>query len=428
MGNLRAGVAKKEITPPIGTYLSGYIRRFGSSTGIHDPLWASILWVTDGNDQVLFISLDVMNISEGFSSQAKAVIAQETGIAEGNILMAAIHTHSAPGIHIFRDGSIRDIKWEKEVLRTLVEGSKEARRRSQKALFGAATGQATIGTNRRKSGGSVDPQLTMAGFFEESKQLFALIANYGCHPVVLAEDNLLISADYVGYFRSQLEKSFTSEVTTLFFTGATGDVDPVERGSFQAAEKLAEVLSNEARQLISKMKFQSDTQIKTGRIKLEIPYDWIPSADEADKIYNENLFAYRDALKNNDKVEAKIRKAFLLWAEELKKCVLDRKLPGSIECELQALKLGEAVFLAFPFELFSSLSLELRRSSGIECLFLAGYANGYQGYLPDDRSFREGGYEIEDSFKYTGLLVFSAQGGNAFLEKALTLLEKVGRG
>lgn len=425
MANLRAGVSKKEITPPVGTDLSGYIRRFGSSTGIHDPLWANILWVANGNDQVLFISMDVMNFSEEFSERAKASLAEETNIAKDNILLAAIHTHSAPGIHIFRDGSKRDTKWEDRVLHALVDGSKEATQRPKKALFGTGMEQASIGYNRRKPGGSVDPSLTLAGFFAENKELFSLMANYGCHPVVLAEDNLLISADYVGYFRKQLGKFFASDITTLFFTGATGDVDPKERGSFLIAEKLAGILSAKARHIIRQMKPQSNGDIKTGQISLKIPFGWIPSADEAEKICEENTSAYRKALEKGNREEAKIRKAFFLWAEDLRNRALKRTLPDSLECELQAIKLGEAVFLAFPLELFSSLSLELRRLSGIECLFLVGYANGYHGYLADDKSAKEGGYEIEEAFKYSGLLPFSAEAGNIFLERSLALLQKM---
>lgn len=425
MGNLRAGVSKMEITPPVGTDLSGYIRRFGSSTGIHDPLWANILWVANGNDQVLFISMDVMNFSEEFSERAKAALAEETNIAKDNILLAAIHTHSAPGIHIFRDGSKRDTKWEDRVLHVLVNGSKEATQRPKKALFATGTGQASIGYNRRKPGGAVDPSLTLAGLFTENEELFSLIANYGCHPVVLAEDNLHISADYVGYFRDQLGKLFAPDITTLFFTGATGDVDPIERGSFPVAEKLAGILSGEARQLIGQMKLQSDSDIKTGQTSLKIPFGWIPSADEAEKICGENTSAYRKALEKGNREDAKIRKAFLLWAEDLRNRALKRTLPDSLECELQAIRIGEAVFLAFPFELFSSLSLELRRLSGIECLFLVGYANGYHGYLADDESVREGGYEIKDAFKYTALLPFSDQAGNIFLERSLALLQKM---
>jgi neutral ceramidase len=426
MGNLSVGVSKKDITPPVGTDLSGYIRRFGRSSGIHDPLLANILWVTNGQDQVLLTSLDVMNINHEFSSRAKAAISEEMGIAKKNILLAAIHTHSAPGIHIFRDDSKRDNNWEEKVLHALVSGSTEARRRSKKALIGTGTGQAYIGCDRRKSGEKIDPFLTVIGFFDKNEKPFALIANYGCHPVVLTEDNLLISADYVGYFRSQLKKSLSSEVTTLFFTGAAGNVDPIERGSFQLAERLAGILSGEVIKIIKKMKLQSWAEIKTAQIRIDIPYGWIPAKDEAEKAHREGQLAYRNALEKGDREETKIQKAFLLWAEELRKKARKGKLPASLECDLQAVKLAEAVFLAFPFELFSSLSLALRRLSGLEDLFLVAYANGYEGYLADERSIRAGGYEIEEAFKYTGLLPFSAQGGKIFLNKALSLLGMLG--
>lgn len=426
MGRFRAGVWKTDITPAKGTDLSGYIRRFGSSTSVHDPLWASVLWVSDGNAEVLFVALDVMNMSEEFSARAKEVTAEETGIAKNDIFIAAIHTHSAPGIHVFRDLSHRSIQWEERVLRAVADGAKEARKRSQKALLGTGTGRATIGYNRNKFREGIDPSLTLAGFFDESGDPFSLVANYGCHPVVLAEDNLLISADYVGYFRDQVGNLFTPEITTLFFTGAAGDVDPIERGSFQAAEKLAMVLSEEAKKALDRMKRKSSGEIKTRGIRFKIPYGWFPSAEEAEKTYEKHLTAYRRALKKGDKKEAKIQKAFLLWAEELRGAVLTGRLPDSLECELQAAKLGEAFFLAFPFELFSSLAMELRKRIGMPCLFLVGYANGYHGYLADGGAVRRGGYEIEEAFKYTGLLPFSEEAGALFLEKALTLLGRVG--
>lgn len=428
MGSLRAGVSKTDITPDLGTHLSGYIRRFGLSKGVHDPLRATSLWVSDENDEILFVSLDVMNMSEDFAARAKEVIAGESWMREDDILIAAIHTHSAPGIHVFRDGSERNAEWEERVLGAVADGVREARQRSKKASLGTGTGRAAIGYNRHKTGGAVDPTLTMAGFFDDRGAPFSLVANYGCHPVVLAEDNLHISADYVGYFRDQLEVSFSTEVISLFFTGATGDVDPVERGSFQAAEGLAGVLSGEAMRVLSRMKRQAGGAIKTSRSRLRIPYGWLPSVEDAEKTYEKSLSAYRQALEEGDNKEVKIRKAFLLWAEDLRKTVKERDLPDFLECDLQAVKLGEAVFLAFPFELFASLSLELRKRCEVPCLFLVGYANGYHGYLGDEAAVREGGYETEMAFKYTGLLPFSAEAGSLFLEKALALCEIVSTG
>jgi len=217
MGVLKAGVSKREITPSLGIDLSGYIRRFGRSSGVHDPLWASFLWVEDGNQAVLLISLDVLSISEEVTAQAKIAISKGLDVAKENICLAAIHTHSAPGMHFFRDGSKKDKNWEKRVLDILFDGSKEARQKSKKAFMGTGTGQSYIGYNRRKIGKGIDANLTLACFTDEEKQPFCVVANYGCHPVVLEEDNLFISADYVGYFRDQLSRSFAADIVTLFF-------------------------------------------------------------------------------------------------------------------------------------------------------------------------------------------------------------------
>ncbi len=425
MGNLRIGAVRKEITPSVGIDLSGYIRRFGSSEGIHDPLWANFLWVENGIDHVLLISLDVLNISEEFSLRAKAGISEELNIEKNSILIASTHTHSAPGIHLFRSGVRRDKTWEEKVLHTLITGSKEALKRIKKAFLGIGTSQVTLGKNRRKEEGTTDPCFSLACFLDERDIPMAILANYGCHPVVLDEENLLVSADYIGYFRHHLNNLFSSNITTLFFTGATGNVDPIERGSFAAADKLGKKLAREAVNLIKNVKLKSSISIKTEKETLRIPYGWIPSSQEAEKVYEDSLSLYEEAKKKGNREDIKIKKAFLLWAEDVRKKALDNQLPSYLNCELQCIKLENAVFLAFPFELFSSISLLLRDKSSIENLFMLGYANGYYGYLPDEASFFEGGYEIEEAFKYWGLLPLSSQAGSLFLERALSLIEKV---
>ncbi|MCK4815639.1 hypothetical protein KA005_07710 [bacterium] len=353
MGVLKAGAAKREITPPLGTDLFGYIRRFGSSSGVHDPLWASFLWVENGGRAVLLISLDVLNFSEEFATQAKAAISEGMDVAKENICVAAIHTHSAPGMHFFRNGGKRDKNWEYRLLAVLVDGSKEARQNSRKALMGTGTGQALIGYNRRNSGKDIDSNLTLTCFTDEEKQPFCFVANYGCHPVVLKEDNLLISADYVGYFRDQLSSMFSADIVTLFFSGAAGDVDPIKRGSFALAEKLAGILFKEARALIENMHWESSGDIRIERINLVLPYEKIPTQEEAEKTYEEYHSLYRRALEKGNRTAIKIQRALLLWADDLKKAVRGQKLADFLECELQCLKIGDSILLAFPFELFS---------------------------------------------------------------------------
>ena len=77
MGRIRAGAVRKEITPPVGVDLFGYILRFGSSRGVHDPLWAHFLWVEDGKNKVLLISLDILYMSPEFSFQVREAVSRE---------------------------------------------------------------------------------------------------------------------------------------------------------------------------------------------------------------------------------------------------------------------------------------------------------------------------------------------------------------
>jgi hypothetical protein len=53
-----------------------------------------------------------------------------------------------------------------------------------------------------------------------------------------------------------------------------------------------------------------------------------------------------------------------------------------VHCEIQALRLGEALIVAVPGELFCQFGLDLKAASPAPITFIAGYANGYVGYLP----------------------------------------------
>ena len=424
-GRLRIGAARKEITPPLPANLSGYIRRFGKATQVHDPLLAHLLLIDNGINNILLISLDILFLSCELSSRLRQAISDELNMATKNILIAAIHTHSSPGIHTFRDESIRDKTWEEEVFQTLVKGAAEAGQQMEEASIGIGLGSSYIGRNRRKAGGPLDSNFPLICFFDEQGHPLAVIANYGCHPVVLDEKNLLITADYVHYFRKSLSQQLSSDILTLFFTGASGDIDPRERGSFSIAERLGLELADEALKIISKMETRTDIAIEVKETSFKIPYGWFPDIQEAKKVYESTHQKYEEAMRSGSRESRKIQKAFLLWAEELREKALKNELPKYLECPLQCLKLGEAVLLAFPFELFSSVSLSLREKSAVEHLFMVGYANGYSGYLPDGRSIREGGYEIEEAFKYVGILPFSSEAEELFLEKALALIESL---
>jgi hypothetical protein len=58
-------------------------------------LHARCLVLDDGTTRLAFVVCDALNISRVVSDRAKRLIEQETGLPGGNVITAAVHTHSA---------------------------------------------------------------------------------------------------------------------------------------------------------------------------------------------------------------------------------------------------------------------------------------------------------------------------------------------
>ncbi|MCX7825574.1 MAG: neutral/alkaline non-lysosomal ceramidase N-terminal domain-containing protein, partial [Verrucomicrobiae bacterium] len=94
--SLQAGCAVRDITPTKPSFLVGYPHVARISTGVHDPLLASALYLADGETTLLLIGLDILFISQRSTAICREAISRATGIPAGNILISASHTHSGP--------------------------------------------------------------------------------------------------------------------------------------------------------------------------------------------------------------------------------------------------------------------------------------------------------------------------------------------
>jgi predicted dinucleotide-binding enzyme len=70
-----------------------------------------------------------------------------------------------------------------------------------------------------------------------------------------------------------------------------------------------------------------------------------------------------------------------------------QQAPKEVSVPLQALRIGDLVIAAIPFETFAETGLELKDSSPFPATFTIELANGSFGYLPTPRQHRLGGYE-----------------------------------
>ena len=63
------------------------------------------------------------------------------------------------------------------------------------------------------------------------------------------------------------------------------------------------------------------------------------------------------------------------------------------EVEIQALRIGDAVFVAVPGEYFVEWGLEIKKWSPMPFTIIAELANDWFGYIPTWEALRRGGYE-----------------------------------
>jgi hypothetical protein len=93
--SLHVGLAKVDITPPLGYPMSGYYYGRGA-TGILDPLHAKAFVLHQGPAEAAIVVCDLIGISADLCQMVRQRASVETGIPAANIMLAATHCHTGP--------------------------------------------------------------------------------------------------------------------------------------------------------------------------------------------------------------------------------------------------------------------------------------------------------------------------------------------
>lgn len=79
--DLKAGVARVEVTPPVGSLMYGYgARGTNVSTGVRDPLFAKALVLDDGEAKVGIVTLDLGSFPKENADNVRALLLEEADI------------------------------------------------------------------------------------------------------------------------------------------------------------------------------------------------------------------------------------------------------------------------------------------------------------------------------------------------------------
>ena len=76
--------------------MSGYANRKQGFQGIHDRIHARAVVLYDGTRYAAIVTLELIGVPNPVWADLRERIAKETGIPPENLLLAGVHSHSAP--------------------------------------------------------------------------------------------------------------------------------------------------------------------------------------------------------------------------------------------------------------------------------------------------------------------------------------------
>jgi len=396
--NLRAGIARTDITPTEGLFMGGYDMTFrpGQSDGSHGNIYTRALVFDDNTRQIVFIEVDIVSFPNKDYLSIRESVSAETGIPVENIQLGCVHNHAAP----YPGDQNKDSDWYRHLKNSLITTVKDAVADLEPVKIGGETGRSNIAMNRRKRlsdtlsyitfdennrsqsygkyktdnpvlirkmdgvyrlganpKGPIDNEVGILRIDNLSGQPKAVLVNYACHGTSLGGRNYKISPEWNGHMLEYVENKIPG-VMGIFIPGAAGDINPRFVGGIDGYEDNFENTANlgyEIGKEVVKV-FQSITT----DIPLSSEIKLVQQDIVCPKRYGEVVEDFRNT---------------------------------TLAVPVTAIKIDEFVWVTFPVELFHQIGLTIKSSTHARYPFLVGYCNGSMGYLITQHAYSEGGYE-----------------------------------
>ena len=443
MSSLRAGTACADITPAIGTHLSG------SGMGDHrpartvlDPLFTKAVVFESGDRRLCIAALDVTIITGDYTEKIRSAISEKTGIPPDAILVHATQTHSAPSVgHYMLDPDFPlETTAEMEYLRgcesgyadfaadAVVHAAVEAAGHMQPVRLGY--GRAILGGlafNRRgirRDGtimmpkplgrdkqplgitdlcyleGPMDPEVGVLCVQGMDKQILSLLLHYTCHPVNVfghQDKYCAVSADWPGAWADEMCTAFGSDVVPLVLNGCCGNINPwhpFDPDCRPDHRRMGRDLGSMTQKVIQSMTFSEDDALLGTVRHVPLLYRDIPLTrqDEAAEILGRNS---RPPRGENGEVDPR-------WflAASTRSVELCRRREPEFLYEIQVFRIGDLAVVGLPGEPFVEGQLDIKVGSTAPYTFAAHLTTHYVGYLPTRQAYARGGHEANEDVTY----------------------------
>lgn len=424
-GKLRAGAAITNITPNLGCSLAGNMTDI-KSTEVHDDLLVRALALDNGATRLALVTCDVCVLPRDVVDRAKKLIQEHCGLASANVMISAVHTHSAPPTgHLFQCQA--DTKYMDFLVPRIADAVRLALNHLEPARIGWGVGrEERLVFNRRyymKPGtmpanpfgdttekvkmnpgignpnvtgpaGPIDPDVGVMAVEALDGRPIAVWGNYALHYVGDVGPGH-ISADYFGYWAramARLAGASSNEVfppfVAMLTNACSGDINNINvlKGSrerlapYVHMRRVAEILAAESFRTWRNMEFTDAPALGSSLEEIEFGVR-LPGNSEVEQARKILAAAPPGELQKMPEIYAR------------ETVILAETFPKRVTAPVQAMRIGALGIGTFPGEAFVELGLDLKSKSPFKPTLIVELANDYRGYIPTLRGFAEGGYE-----------------------------------
>jgi hypothetical protein len=396
---LRVGLARVCITPERPVWLHGYAAqpRFRPFEGKLNELYAKAMALEDARgERSVLITLDLCTLRAAEAKVLFQRLAEKTGLERRQLLVNFSHTHSAPIIgasDLFRyPMSEADrqatLAYTAKLFDQLADVARAALADLQPASLSWGTGKCGFVRNRRQYDAHgayrrmgpnpdkpVDDVVPVLRISTPGGHTRAIVFGCACHAVTLGQDNLKLSGDYPSFAQEAIESSLPG-VQAMFVQGCGADAnsDPrcgpnQEQHVRRQGQSLAAEVCRVAQGTLEPVRGPLEIKFR----EVDLPLKPVPPVAELKKmsgVLEHNARRMLAAVENGQPLPSSHRHPLALW------------------------RFGnDLTFVALSGEVVSGYASAVKRVLGGGRVWVAGYSNEVDGYLPDATIVAEGGYE-----------------------------------
>jgi hypothetical protein len=210
---------------------------------VHKPLFADVIAigsVEDDSSTLVRAYLDLVNLAQSDHEQLLADVSQAAGVSPEHTVISHSHTHASGWFKRDRldfPGGEKIPAYLEEMRSKIAKAAAQAAGDMEEVFVTYASGRCDMAANRDywddenelyacgfNPDKPADDTVIVGRVTDQSGKHLLTLVNYACHATTLAWENTLISPDFPGAMREEVNR--VSGAPCVFAQGACGDLGP----------------------------------------------------------------------------------------------------------------------------------------------------------------------------------------------------------